>query len=682
MKIRQDTKLSIMMVVAAALLLQMSETLEYYSTRRSFNAQLTEMALYDLNDSHRISQVKQEVEAATKDILPDIAHQINEIDIDTLQILVSKLINEQPQIAGISIGYLPEFVPKDIDFGNQRFGLYIYENHKAKEGVETVELRSKDYTQRPWFKHPINSSGYWSEPYDGLYNYVLMFSYSMPIRNQDGKTVAIVAADVPLREVSKAANDFYEKQRKSAMRNFLFNLSGILLLGFIVYRAFSYLRRLNTVYAEKERFTGELKVAHDIQQSMIPKAFPGTSDRNDLELFASLTPAREVGGDFYDFLVLNDHVCFCIGDVSGKGVPASMLMTVTRTLFRTEARSAMLTPNESVANESAVIVERINHMLCEEQTSGFFATMFVGMLDLKTGRLNYCNAGHEAPLLIHDTRDASGIKSESLHIVPNLPVGALSNWIYEGQSTKLQPGDILFLYTDGLSEARNISGELLSRKRVLQLAQQSEIHTPEEIVTMMKDQAEEHAGNAAQSDDLTLMALKWKGRDESMDYQTPSAATLPISDKADDDGKSLQQQAAYHGIAPNADTVTLLASKSYLPQMKSFMIKATERAGLNQRATKQLRLAVEEAVANVVHHSHADTVTLASEIHGNQLHLSIIDNGIPFDPTTAQVTDTAVPADKRPIGGLGIIFIRQMSDDLEYHRYNEQNILTIKKNIN
>lgn len=126
MKIRQDTKLSIMMVVAAALLLQMSETLEYYSTRRSFNAQLTEMALYDLNDSHRISQVKQEVEAATKDILPDIAHQINEIDIDTLQILVSKLINEQPQIAGISIGYLPEFVPKDIDFGNQRFGLYIY----------------------------------------------------------------------------------------------------------------------------------------------------------------------------------------------------------------------------------------------------------------------------------------------------------------------------------------------------------------------------------------------------------------------------------------------------------------------------------------------------------------------------------------------------------------------------
>lgn len=199
---------------------------------------------------------------------------------------------------------------------------------------------------------------------------------------------------------------------------------------------------------------------------------------------------------------------------------------------------------------------------------------------------------------------------------------------------------------------------------------------------MMKDQAEEHAGNAAQSDDLTLMALKWKGRDESMDYQTHSAATLPISDKADDDGKNLQQQAAYHGIAPNADTVTLLASKSYLPQMKSFMIKATERAGLNQRATKQLRLAVEEAVANVVHHSHADTVTLASEIHGNQLHLSIIDNGIPFDPTTAQVTDTAVPADKRPIGGLGIIFIRQMSDDLEYHRYNEQNILTIKKNIN
>lgn len=671
MKLGQDTKLSIMMVVAAALLLQMSETLEYFSTRRTFNAQLTEMAQYDLNDSHRISQVKQEVEAATQAVLPKIAKQINEMDLDTLQILVKNLIKEQPQIVGVSIGYLPEFVTKEMDFGNHRYGIYIYENKNVKDSVETVKLKSKDYTERPWFEDILNSNGYWSEPYEGLYNYILMCSYSIPIRNDAGKTVAIMAADIPLREVSAAATKFYEMQRKSALRNFLFNLSGILLLGFIVYRAFSYLRRLNTAYAEKERFTGELNVARDIQESMIPKKFPGPSDRKDLEMFASLTPAREVGGDFYDFLILNDRVCFCIGDVSGKGVPASMLMTVTRTLFRTEARSALLNLEESSKNDAAFIMKRINHMLCEEQTSGFFATMFIGMLDLKSGNLNYCNAGHEAPILIHENPQPSGVKSESLQIVPNLPVGALSNWVYEGQTTILQPNDILFLYTDGLSEARNVKGELLTRKRVLQLSQQAENHTPGEIVTLMEEEAKKHAGNAEQSDDLTLMALKWKGDSETVQPQKTVNAQ-----------PSTPNPQPYEGIAANADKVTLLASKSYLPQMKSFMIKATDRAGLNERATKQLRLAVEEAVANVVHHSHADTVTLASEIRDNQLLLSIIDDGFPFDPTTAQVTDTAIPADKRPIGGLGIIFIRQMSDDLEYHRYNEHNILTIKKNIN
>ena len=194
MKLGQDTKLSIMMVVAAALLLQMSETLEYFSTRRTFNAQLTEMAQYDLNDSHRISQVKQEVEAATQAVLPKIAKQINEMDLDTLQILVKNLIKEQPQIVGVSIGYLPEFVTKEMDFGNHRYGIYIYENKNVKDSVETVKLKSKDYTERPWFEDILNSNGYWSEPYEGLYNYILMCSYSIPIRNDAGKTVAIMAA--------------------------------------------------------------------------------------------------------------------------------------------------------------------------------------------------------------------------------------------------------------------------------------------------------------------------------------------------------------------------------------------------------------------------------------------------------------------------------------------------------
>ena len=630
MKLGQDTKLSIMMVVAAALLLQMSETLEYFSTRRTFNAQLTEMQA----------------------VLPKIAKQINEMDLDTLQILVKNLIKEQPQIVGVSIGYLPEFVTKEMDFGNHRYGIYIYENKNVKDSVETVKLKSKDYTERPWFEDILNSNGYWSEPYEGLYNYILMCSYSIPIRNDAGKTVAIMAADIPLREVSAAATKFYEMQRKSALRNFLFNLSGILLLGFIVYRAFSYLRRLNTAYAEKERFTGELNVARDIQESMIPKKFPGPSDRKDLEMFASLTPAREVGGDFYDFLILNDRVCFCIGDVSGKGVPASMLMTVTRTLFRTEARSAMLNLEESSKNDAAFIMKRINHMLCEEQTSGFFATMFIGMIDLKSGNLNYCNAGHEAPLLREKKGDDERASSTFLPVKPNIPVGALTQWDYEGQQTQLQPGDMLFLYTDGLNEAKNIKGEQLGRKRVKEVADQYYDDSAQQLVEHMEEVVKQHAGDAKQSDDITLMAIKWPLNPNDLQTQQDKTAK---------------------------DQLIIRSSMVDMALLEPFIANAVEQGGIIDKEAKRLRLAVEEAVANVIFHGKATKISLQATVEDDMLLLTIDDDGIPFDPTQTSVTDLSVPADQRPPGGMGIILLHQMTDGLAYQRVNGHNILTIKK---
>ena len=165
----------------------------------------------------------------------------------------------------------------------------------------------------------------------------------------------------------------------------------------------------------------------------------------------------------------------------------------------------------------------------------------------------------------------------------------------------------------------------------------------------MENEAHKHAGNAEQSDDLTLLAIKWEGTAQTTNTQKEKVITT--------NQNNMSSEEYYKNITNMGETVTLMATSSYLPQMKDFMLNATERAGLSQQATKRVRLAVEEAVANVVHHSKAETVTLVSAIIDNQLQFSIIDDGIPFDPTTAKVTDTAIPADKRPIGGLGIIFI-------------------------
>ena len=231
------------------------------------------------------------------------------------------------------------------------------------------------------------------------------------------------------------------------------NLNMIILLTMIVGLIAIYLfcrRQIKGIAdpfaAQKAALERELTIAHNIQMALLPKPFP---QHADIDLYASLTPARDVGGDLYDYFLDKSSLVFCIGDVSGKGVPAALLMAVMRSMFRSEARRA---------DSAAAVVEAMNRNLCEEYTGGDFITMFVGILDLATGHLDYCNAGHEAPL----------IAGQPLNVMPNLPIGALSDWNYEGQQSQLESGDMLFLYTDGLSEAKNQSNEHFGRKHVVQ----------------------------------------------------------------------------------------------------------------------------------------------------------------------------------------------------------------------
>ena len=672
MKQKQQTRWGILVIVVAAVLLEANTALEFFSTRRSFNEQLTEKAQRDLNESHRIAMVKQEVESAVSAALPAMERLAVEMDTDSLRQAMRQLVLSQEQIVGVSVGFKPGYVHGGVGAsrqGDSRFGLYVYEEGDGKDMRLKEPQYDIDYTQRPWYAHALGSNGYWSEPYEGKYSYVLMCSFSLPVRDTNGRTVAVLSADVPLRELSQMAAQFYENQQRAVLRNTLLHLLGLLLLGFIVYRAVAYLRRLQTMSAEKERIAGELRVAHDIQQSMIPKTFPGFPERDDLELYARLTPAREVGGDFYDFLIRDERLYFCVGDVTGKGVPAALLMTVMRALFRTEAGREDSEGSETATvsqhtGQAAAIVQRLNAAMCEDQSNGYFVTMFVGVLDLTTGWLDYCNAGHERPIIIDNgqwTMDNEKNKIDSEHkktdndgaqpivncqlsIVNsnrNLPVGALPDWQYEGQQVQLTAGEMLFLYTDGLNEARDTHERPLSRDRVLSLARQHSDEMPRRFVELMEQAAHDHATGAEQSDDITLMALRWLG------------------------GNRLELQ----------------TDGSDLALLEGFVEQVAGRAHLSDYETPRLRVAVEEAVTNVISYAHATSIVLTAEVRDAVLRLTVTDDGQPFDPTTAPMADTSIPADQREEGGLGILFIRRMSDALEYRRENGRNILTIKKLI-
>ena len=253
-----------------------------------------------------------------------------------------------------------------------------------------------------------------------------------------------------------------------------------------------YVEELKETTAAKATIESELNVAHSIQMSMLPKTFPAFPDRKDIELYASLTPAKAVGGDLYDFFIHEEKLFFCIGDVSGKGVPASLVMAVSRTLFRNIARH--------VAKPS-LIAETMNANISKGNEENMFVTFFVGVLDLQTGSLCYCNAGHNAPFV-----QCSMLDGDS-----NIPIGVMPDWHFTEQEMVMAPDTTIFLYTDGLTEAENANLEQFGEKRMTDVVttQMAENASPQTLIEAMADAVHQFVGETEQSDDLTMLAIKY-----------------------------------------------------------------------------------------------------------------------------------------------------------------------------
>ena len=258
------------------------------------------------------------------------------------------------------------------------------------------------------------------------------------------------------------------------------------------------MEELKVVNAERGRIEGELKVARDIQLSMLPKPLDSkfSTLNSRLDLYGSLTPAREVGGDLYDFLVRDGKLFFCIGDVSGKGVPAALVMATTLCQFRIAA---------SHVDDVAKITTYINRNTCEGNETCIFVTFFMGMLDLKTGLLRCCNAGHNKPIVIGN-RQSEKDKGQFLDAKPSLPLGVSEDATYEAKEFTLEAGAMLFLYTDGLTEAMTRQHEQFGYERLMgQL--QGGVDCKGQI-DRMTEAVHQFVGDAPQSDDLTMLAIK------------------------------------------------------------------------------------------------------------------------------------------------------------------------------
>jgi len=400
-----------------------------------------------------------------------------------------------------------------------------------------------------------------------------------------------------------------------------------------------YIEELKDTTAQKVSIERDLNIASDIQMGMLPEQFPTKDDRDDVQLFASLTPAKAVGGDLFDFYFRDEKLFFCIGDVSGKGVPASLFMAVTRSVFRT------VSAHESMPDR---IMNTINKTMVDMNKTHMFVTLFVGVLDLPTGRLYYSNAGHDAPLLV-------GAGVGVLTCNPNIPIGVRRNWKYSLQESKIFTGTTIFLFTDGLTEAMDANREQFKMERVDEVARQAlnnHQQEPKQIIDVMTDAVHQFVGDAEQSDDLTMMAIQYIKQQSDVRMRKSIALTNDI------------QQ---------------------VPRLNDFVKEVCETVEMSHEDTLKMKVAIEEAVVNVMKYAYpagtTGDVTVEAASNDVRLKFTIIDSGKPFDPTVQADVDTTLSAKDRRIGGLGIHIIRQYMDSINYERMDNLNVLTLRKKL-
>lgn len=387
-----------------------------------------------------------------------------------------------------------------------------------------------------------------------------------------------------------------------------------------------YMEEITQATVEKERMAVELSLAATIQSNMLPSTFPPYPHRRDFDVYASMDAAKEVGGDFYDFYLLdNDRFAFLVADVSGKGIPAALFMMRAKMTIKALAESGA---------DVHVVLSKANEKLCEENEAGMFVTTWLGIADMKTGVLSYANAGHNPPLIRHRQGSFEYLKTR-----PNFILAGIEGASYHKNEIQLLPGDEIFLYTDGVTEATNNSQELFGESRLKET-----LNNPEETVESrcknVKHSIDRFVGEAEQFDDITMLSVRFNSfqGDESIITQA-------------DDGS--------------------------IERVWGFINRQTKKAELNSKITNRVQIVVDEIYSNILLYSGATTAQVLCQIDSEQMTLTFKDDGVPFNPLKSQDPDIEASLEERRPGGLGLLMVKKMSSDLAYVYEDKYNVLTV-----
>ena len=682
---RVAARQGLLIILAAVIALEATGLLQYYFSRKAIreeadNRAASEMQVARLTTEKTTLTIEGSAYALAW-MLEDYVDK-PEIYLDEMQ----RIMDVTPVIMNSFIAFEPNYYPQ--------FGRW-YEPVLSRISGNTYERlqigsETHDYFSAEWYKSVIETGkGYWSEPYLDDALSMMVVTFAVPFKDHEGKTVGVLGLDITLNwltevvaqikpyerafgtivsrkgqliamppetlAVDKALkyqaplegtgwkmsltipeDDIFEHLHRLELMVLFLQILGVVFLIVILYITMNNQKKFQSVSQNKSRIEGELQVARGIQMSMIPKSFPPYPERGDVDMFAAVVPAKEVGGDLYDFYTREEKLFFCIGDVSGKGVPASLVMAVTRSLFRTVS-----------AHEKSPqrIVTTINDSMAEMNEANMFVTFFCGVLDLRNGHLRYCNAGHNAPVLV----TAEG--NRSLPVEANLPLGVIPGMSFTEQETDLTTGTGLFLYTDGLTEAENSNHELFGDERMF-AALSAELGSHQQVDTVSQA-VQGFVGDAPQSDDLTMLYIRFMNN-------------------------QISEETERHLILHN--------DIQQIPQLAEFVEAVADVAHLDVGLTMSLNLALEEAVSNVIMYAYPKgsdgLVDIEAIIRKKELEFIISDNGTPFDPTAAPEADITLDAEERPIGGLGIFLVKNIMDVVEYTRSDDgKNILSMIKKI-
>ena len=573
------------------------------------------------------------------------------------------------------------FVPDSLHGRERRFSPFA--SRAEGDSISAFDASMDvNYPERDWYKGALQSDekGYWSLPYhDGIHN-DLVFSHSRKVYDKSGRMVGVAGADYTLSWTKHKLEDIkpygdavcqlystngtlivesgegdmdgmivmektlsplnmrlvigvpnnhvWKSVRGISLLTLAVLLTGIIAAGWLIRR----IQRDHEAYARtetaKKLMEKELQIASNIQRGILRAPAPDGAGAG-AEVQATLVPMREVGGDLYDYYRKGDDFFFIIGDVSGKGIPAALFMSATVNLFRSAVKRLQ---------SPKAIMEEINGVLSEHNPSLTFVTAIIGRLHVPTGELTYCNAGHLPPIKVN------GERCEEVELIPNIPLGYEGKFQFVEQGTLLGKEDTLVLYTDGITEARNKNHEMMGMARWKDCLN---VLMPDCLSAgALMEGVKAFIGTAEQSDDITLMTISKKS--DMQPY------VLHVENKM-----------------------------SEWPVLRKGLQDYGMCVGMEDRTLKKMILALEEAVVNIVNYSEAKFIGMTISCGDTQrLSITLSDDGIAFDPTAQAEVDTAAVIDQRQIGGLGIALLRQIADEVHYHRTDDgQNELSIIKNI-